>query len=83
MMTPFLMMSEEIHIWKMVMPIKENHVSYHCVQVFGIFPQNSTHFTASSRQQSPAVPVSGGVSAFKKYDSAKFIMYYFVLNRKT
>ena len=75
----------KIHIWKIpVMPIKENHVSYHCVQIFGIFPPNPTHLTSPPpQQQSPAVPVSGGVSAFKKYDSAQFIMYYFVLNRKT
>ena len=54
--TPFLMMSEKkIHIWKIpVMPIKENHVSYHCVQIFGIFPPkpHPLDFTASSATKS-------------------------------
>ena len=46
---------KKIHIWKIpVMPIKENHVSYHCVQIFGIFPPkpHPLDFTASSATKS-------------------------------
>ena len=81
--TPFLMMSEKkIHIWKIpVMPIKENHVSYHCVQIFGIFPPKTPptwlHRLLSNKVQQFRFPVASQHSrSMTQHNSLCIILFW-------